>query len=469
LGLALLALYGLKVSVYHAKGMELNLANLIPLWFVAPTPLIVILSAAWDARRIFARFDAVAVIERGKLIAEGGKERKAARPSARPLSSWTFYLRHRRRGILLVVSMALMILGVAFPVFLVSTMVSAMKPDFEYLRTFSEVSPATGTAVEPGVTARIKNHPLVADVIPARSLWIQVLVPPGGSTGVDIYGVSEADLPLLMDLLGAKVVEGRLPSPRTNEIAISRAVAKNRGLQVGDLVGEPVEERNGEDNPLIADNIPTEMVIVGLLDREGLWLGFASLEYLESHELTASRRRSLLVVPAEGRMDDLEVWLEESIASPQTDVTTYTAEERESQRITWSLIALFSLVESLIAIVAAAALAALNHIFFAQRQEEFGVLHAIGRSRPWLILRTVKETASTVGLAWLVGAIICLFGLIGFQALVYRPRGLSLDLGDPVPWLFTLPIPLVVVLVGAGTIARTLRRLDPVAIIERRS
>jgi len=42
--------------------------------------------------------------------------------------------------------------------------------------------------------------------------------------------------------------------------------------------------------------------------------------------------------------------------------------------------------------VAAVALAALNCIFFAQRQEEFGILHAIGRSRPWLVFRTVKET-----------------------------------------------------------------------------
>jgi hypothetical protein len=129
---------------------------------------------------------------------------------------------------------------------------------------------------------------------------------------------------------------------------------------------------------------------------------------------------------------------------------------------------LFAAVESTIAIVAAVALAALNYIFFAQRREEFGILHAIGRSRPWLVFRTAKETGSAVGLAWLIGAAICLLGLIGFQALVYTPRGLNLDLFSFAPWLFTLPIPVAVIIVGAGTIARTLRRLDPVAVIEMR-
>jgi hypothetical protein len=37
------------------------------------------------------------------------------------------------------------------------------------------------------------------------------------------------------------------------------------------------------------------------------------------------------------------------------------------------------------------------------------------------------------------------------------------------PWLFTLPIPLAVIGVGAGTISRTLSRLDPVSVIERRT
>ena len=67
-----------------------------------------------------------------------------------------------------------------------------------------------------------------------------------------------------------------------------------------------------------------------------------------------------------------------------------------------------------------------------------------------------------------LGAVICVAGLLLAQANVYAPKGLTMDFLSPVPWLFTLPIPLAVVAASAGTTARTLSKLDPVAIIERR-
>jgi ABC-type antimicrobial peptide transport system permease subunit len=205
-----------------------------------------------------------------------------------------------------------------------------------------------------------------------------------------------------------------------------------------------------------------------LLSPDDLWLGLASFEYLENHELVSSRPVHLLVLPTEGRKGELDAWLGESVASTQTEVNTYDMERRESQQLTQSILLLFAAVESIIAFVAAIALATLNHIFFIQRREEFGTLHALGRSRLWLVLRTVKETGSAVAVAWLIGAAVCVVGLVFTQTTIYAPRGLSLDFTNLVPWIFTLPIPLTVIVVGAGTIARTLRRLDPVAVIERR-
>lgn len=272
---------------------------------------------------------------------------------------------------------------------------------------------------------------------------------------------------MLMDLFGMHLVEGRLPRARTNEIVISEAVALNRGLSVGDMVGRPVQQRDRVD-PLITDDIPTEMIVTGLLSPDDLWLGFASFEYLQSHELTSSRPVHLLVLPAQGHKRELDTWLEESVAPAVTDVYTYGLQRRESQQTRRTMLLLFAAVESIIAIVAAISLAALNYIFFAQRREEFGILQAIGRSRMWLLLRTVRESASIVAVAWLIGAAVCVVSLLYAQANVYSPRGLSLDLSNLAPWLFTLPIPLTVVAVTAGTIARMLSKLDLVSIIERR-
>ena len=469
LGFSWLALTGLQSSLYYAKGMELDLGNLAPFWFVIPIPVVVVGFATLSAMRMFARLDAVAIIERGKLSMEAGAQRREAkRSSARPLSSQTFYLRHRRRGIMLVASMALMILGVSFPVFLLSVALDALEPGFEHLRYVSEVSPGVGGGLDPGAVAQIRGHPAVARVVQVLPVGLSVLVPPGSGTGISIYGAAEDDWPVLVDLFEVELVEGRLPRARSNEIVISEAVALNRGLRVGDKVGGPVPEGNDGDNPLIGDDVPTEMQVVGLLSRDDLWLGLASLEYLESHELAASRPVHLLIVPAEGRKGELDAWLEDSVASAQTGVSTFDGQRREFAQIRRTMLLLFAAVECIIAMVATVALAALNYIFFAQRRDEFGILHAVGRGRRWLVLRTVKETGSVVAVAWLIGAAVCVVSLIGAQAIIYAPRGLSVDLLNLAPWMFTLPIPLTVIVGGTSTVVRMLSRLDPVSVIERR-
>jgi ABC-type lipoprotein release transport system permease subunit len=448
--------------------MELDLANLTPVWFAAPIPLAVIAFVAFSVARIFARFDAVAIIERGKLSVEAGDQRRAVkRSSARPLSSRTFYLRHRRRSLALAMTIALMIVGVAFPVFLMSPMIDANMLFSERLRYVSVVSPRAGPTVDPGVAAQVRVHPAVARVVPAVELGLLMDVPPFNRNYTWIYGVSEDDLQALVDVYGVQVEQGRLPRPRSNEIVVSRAVAMNRDLQVGDKVGEPAYAFDHD--------IPTEMAVVGILSgplgdhrRDDIWSGFASYEYLRSHERYASRPVSLLVVPREGHMGELNRWLEENVASEGTSVRTYERQLRRHRQDMRTLILLLGAIESLIAVVAALALAILSYTFVAQRREEFGILYAMGRSRSWLVRRTVREAASVVTAAWLIGAAVCMAGLAYVQVALYAPKGLALDWGNPAPWLFTLPMPLAVVAAGAGLVAWMLSRLDPVAVIERR-
>ena len=85
-----------------------------------------------------------------------------------------------------------------------------------------------------------------------------------------------------------------------------------------------------------------------------------------------------------------------------------------------------------------------------------------------MIVRTLRESTGITGIAWLSGAAFCLALVVGAQAIVYAPKGMSLNLANTIPWLFTLPIPLAIVVASVCTIAWTLSRLDPVSIIERR-
>jgi ABC-type antimicrobial peptide transport system permease subunit len=455
--------------------VELDLTNTTPILLSTPILLAVIAFVTSGIIRLFARLDPVSIIERGELSTEASKRRQSARrssaarhSSARPLSSRLFYLRHRRQGLGVIGVMALMILGVAFPAFLFAVMIDASMFRFAHLRHVSVVSPRMGASVDPGVTAQVRTHPAVQRVIPAIELGLTIVVPPMSQNPANVYGVSERDMQALIDLYGMQLEEGRLPRPRSNEIVVSRAVAMNRSLHVGDKVGRPVYE---DDR-----GIPTEMAVVGILsspprDSRGsdIWLmGFASYEYLSSHELYSSHSTSLLVVPGEGRKDELDAWLEGSIASERTSVQTYATELSEHREVTLTMFLLCGTVEGAIALIAAIALGVLSYIFFLQRREEFGTLHAMGYGRLRLVLRTVKETVGSVTVAWLIGAAVCVAGLVYMQIGIYTPIGLTLDLLNPAPWLFTLPMPLTVVAVSAGLVAWTLSRLDPVSIIERR-
>ena len=472
IGLAWLLLAWLKNSLYQPHGMDLNPANMGPLLFTLPIPLAVVGVVTISITRTFAHFDAVSIVERGKLSSEASVRSLAVkRSSASPLSSWVFYLRHRRRGLMLTAALALAILGVVFPVFVFAPLINTQRLVYvNQFRTISQVSPRQSRAVAPATLGQIRADPAVARIVQVMELPMIVSVPPGGRVSAFVYGVPEESFPYIIDALGMELKEGHLPRAPSNEIVLSESLAANRDLGVGDPVGRGTSE--------LDQLIPTELVVAGILQpcsaqalaagTGSMLLGLASYEYLESHELYASETVSLFVIPHAGQKDAFDAWLEGNAKAMGVTVWTYGMASRALERASHGLFLVIAVSESIVAAVVAIALAALNTTFFSQREDEFGVLHALGKRRVWLIWRTVRETASIVGLAWLAGAVVCVAGLLLAQARIYGPKGLTIDFLSPVPWLFTLPIPLAVITATAGIIAWMLSRLDPVAIIERR-
>jgi putative ABC transport system permease protein len=377
------------------------------------------------------------------------------------------------------VSTALAILVITLPIFVATATADAMKPDLEYLQYVSEVWPDGDRVVDAGVMAQIRSYPAVERVVPTMSLALQIAIPLGNRVTTDVYGLLENDLPYLLDLFGMRVKQGRLPRARSNEIVVAEPVALNHGLRVGDTIELPHLIIHQVEQFITFDE-PVEMVVVGILERQtersgagqtvynDMWLSFASYEFMASHESTLSRPVRLFVVPTEGHKAELDTWLAQNVSSIQTKVATYEARYSEIKETMRNLTMVFAATEIGIAVIAAIAVAVMNYISFTQRREEFGVLNALGHGRPWLVQRTAKETGAVVAVAWLISAVIYGISLFGVQATVYTPRGIGLNLFNPIPWLFTFPIPLAVILASAGTIARVLRRLDPVSVIERR-
>lgn len=472
IGLSWLVMSIIGVILFEPRGFTLTPIRSGPLLLTLPIPLAVIGFTLLNARRAFSRLDAVAIVERGELSMETQEKgtMAAQSSSSRPLASATFYRRHKRRAVLLIGTMALMTGGVALLIFSFTTTSDALAARRGNLRRLSIVSPSAGE-LAPGIVAQIRTHAAAERVIPSFIFSpFGVAVPPAEpNVYLSAYGVSTEDMAYLVELYDLELEEGHLPRPNTNEIVIPKAAALNRNLKVGDVIGN-------RDQPIHkgAPTLPSELVVSGIFagaasPEKANWLSFVSLEYMNDYQEYWDVVLSLLVVPKAGQKAALNNWLENEINdSIQVDVITYDSELANEQREMRTLIRVISLMESAIAIVAAIALAGLNYLFMAQRQSEFGVLNALGFDRLQLVWRTVRETTFTAGMAWLLSVVLCGVALLGLLFGLYGPMGLTFNFFNPIPWFYTLPIPIAVLIATSGTIAWTLSRLDPVAVIERR-
>lgn len=464
----------LKIIIFAPLGHDLNYPEWLSIVFSLLIPLVIAGFTYLTVSRTFARLDTVTIIEQSDLTQEG--ERKHTKPfsesSPKPLAPVIFYQRHRRRAALLIGGTSLMILAVVLFIFVLAVNADAKVPFLGYLRQVSIVrSPGHIQSLDQGVVSRVEAHRAVERIIPIapRISMLNVYIPPFTSTEASPFGVYAEDMAYLIELYGLELIEGRLPNPGTNEMVIPETLAQNRDLEIGDMIGDP-------DAPAYpgAPPLPVNFIISGIFARstspnnENGW-GFISLEYLEDNQsLPLPETLPLVVVPKEGQKSVLDDWLEEELVGDNTAVLTHRSELSRVQQKVQQDMQSIALLEGVIAIVAAIGLAALNHIFIAQRQSEFGVLYALGYGRKQLVRRIFGETSFTIVVAWGLSAVIALIAMLILRFGLYEPRGLVFNLFNIVPWFYTLPIPLVVLAITTGSTVRTLSKLDPISIIEKR-
>jgi ABC-type lipoprotein release transport system permease subunit len=374
---------------------------------------------------------------------------------------------------LLIGGISLVTVAVALFIFALAVDADAREPFLGYLKQVSIVR-TTGIAqsLDPELVAKVKAHPAVEKVIAVapRNHILSVFVPPFTGAEASPFAVYSTDMDYLIELYGLVLKEGHLPRPGTNEMIIPESLAQNRALAVGDVVGDP-------DRPAYpgAPDLPAEFVVSGIFTRpttieDANGIGFISLEFLERYEPFAIPEvPPLIVVPKAGQKAGLDDWLETEVAGADVSVLTHRQEVSRLREGARNQMLGMALLQGVIAIVAAIGLAVLNYVFTNQRQTEFGTLYALGFGRSQLVGRVLRETAFITGIAWVLGAIICLAGILFLRFAIFAPLGLTFNLFNITPWLYTLPIPAAVLTISAITLAWTLTKLDPITIIERKS
>ena len=306
--------------------------------------------------------------------------------------------------------------------------------------------------IDPAIRAEIYRNTHIAQWLPEQTIYTYGLSL-GNRSSIPIFGINEDAMPVVLAATQVRVAAGRLPTDRADEVMLHSTVAKSRGLWVGSQIGRDADSD---------DNLAGKWTIVGISDGETV------LNLMPLTRATKGRPASgLLLVPRAGEMNELVADLD-LIANDKVVMETPAYWNRFISQFLNQVDSLLTAVNVVIIFVLSLGVGLLNVIYFRQRVGEFGILRGIGYSRIFLARRVALESLTITALAWIIGMSLSAIVYQILNVLIFEPQGATLSLLNARALGGTVPVPIFVWVFSTATVAWQLRRLDPVAIIDRR-
>ena len=383
-----------------------------------------------------------------------------------PLSIFTYYLNNKRKVVPVTGIIALAVLAISVTGALTGSLFEDERRELAYYDRFAVVFSSQRRGLSDEMIRQLETHPAVAETyqVARASTRTQGIF---GSEGRPLYFLSEPDRNAFANTLGWRLIEGRWPTTGTNEVALTDNILRNRGLKVGDRIGEAVDERDWLDG---------EWLVVGSVASDNVTGGMGDRTYFHERFLTdpdlppevANRPRVLTLLSAQGKGLELESFLD-SLPKDEVDSFHRTKARKELESELANVNFIIWVLNAISIVVLALALGLLNVIFFMQRANEFGLLAALGYTKRFLTMRTFLEAVVTVAAGWGLGILLSQAIYTVLNLILFIPKGLSeLTIMTPRVLLFTTPIPITVTVFSVAIVLWQLWRMDPIAIIERR-
>ncbi len=374
-----------------------------------------------------------------------------------PLSPWTYARRNRRK---ILPTLLILTFVVTLVVAILATVRGLKEAALEYTREFDHwtmLFPKRDTRISPETRRAVAAHPAVERLLDSRNCFIRVKTVIG-FVPYHLRAATPEETRFLMERCGARLKEGALPRPGTNEVALHEYLMKANGWSLGREFGIDVDEN---------DWMPGRFRITGILEGPAP-LGVCSFEYLNNplvYAYSAKLWERLWVVARPGRLAEMNAFLR-----TLDDVKAWDkarSVEEVSQGFDRILLVL-NFISGILILVVSLVVGLIHNIFFAQRMDEFAVLLAIGHTKRRLFRKVALETGGIMAFSWGAGVALAFAVLGAFRAAVLEPRGVPLPLAQAAPVAASLALPVVAMVFAIATVRGRLRRLDPVSIIERR-
>jgi hypothetical protein len=380
----------------------------------------------------------------------------------RPLSPWTYLLRNGRRLWPLFAIQALVTCLLVLIITPTNAFEATAEANIRPLETFTIVTPRLRSEFDEELLGILDANPGMRQRVAAKMFWIRMPMIVGEGYA-PMIALPEEVWPEFLERAGSRLVDGRFPEPGKDGAVVHRAVARARGLKIGDAFGQLVDPK---------DSTPGRFTLVGLLDGRSR-IGLVGLEYASQPFFVLARRDPFqLIYAKEGRKAESDAYLRAARHAEDGEDAFRVVDHqfvRERLEDTFARLPLIiGFITGSVAAVVALVIALLNVIAFQVRVDEFGLFLAIGHPRARLVRKLAAETAIVAATSWVVGLGVGLLGVWLYETLWLDPKGIIVQVVDARPLLFSLSVPLLSTLTGAVALARRLHRMDPVAVIQRR-
>jgi putative ABC transport system permease protein len=317
--------------------------------------------------------------------------------------------------------------------------------------------------VESEIVPSLEALPSVYQVIPVPIAQIGYPLFLSGEWAFTIYGLNQAQMEELIELSGVELIGGRLPKPNTNEVVLPDLLMRAKNKSLFDSVGSDVDP---EEEILLG-----EFQIVGILKGEAR-TAFADARYL-SNNYEPARTLTYLLLPQPGELVALnqaanQVVQDCSSCTRNSIVAIYSYEDvrLSVRKMMEAALTALLMIQLLVIGITSLGIGALNNFYFGRRQQEYGILYAIGYRRSKIVSQTLLEIIMLQIIAWLVGLTFSYLFSLGVRILFFAPKGYTFGLTFT-GFLYTLPLLMAAILFSLVPIIRKLRQLDPVLVIER--
>ncbi|MDA1194716.1 MAG: FtsX-like permease family protein [Planctomycetota bacterium] len=383
------------------------------------------------------------------------------RAARRALSPWTYLLRNPRRILPLFGIQALVTCLLVLIITPTNAFEATAEANVRPLEIFTIVSPRLRREFDEELLAVLDANPHQQERVRAKMLWVRTPMIVGeGYAPLIALPVEVRDA--FLKRVELTLVDGRLPEPGEDGAVLHEAVVRARGMKLGDKFGQLIDP---------TDPTPGRFTLVGTLAGESR-MGIADFAYADQPFFVLARRDPFQVVYANaGAKDASDAYLHAATQEDGESAFRVVDDDYVRGRIEANLKNLpliLGFITFSVAIVVALVIALLNMIAFQVRVDEFGLLLAIGHARRRLVGKLAAEAFAVAATGWLVGLALGLLGVWIYDQVWLAPQGILLRVLDPRPLLFSMSVPVLSTLTGAIALARRLRRMDPVAVIQRR-